>query len=228
MSTTTPVEFYDGPETATEEPPPHPASASALSESLGELEAQLEGPGAPELPAERERTLRAPGFTRMQITWSPEHAPMIKMINTMAASRIRDDFADLFEIMEDIDREARQADPATGELTGAPDYARIPERQKQHWVLELSVRLVEWEQRAAVYWGEAMAAKVIRQEVFTEAYLKVVGRSTVEDRTQAGQSASLQDYYFAVLCALLHKHAAAACASAERLCQRLKDFCSVR
>lgn len=222
--TTAPIEFYDAP-SATEEPPASPASSSALSEVVAELDEALEGPDEPELPAERERTLRAPGFTRMPVSWHGEHASMIKTINVMAEERIRGEFVDYFALVEEIERAACPVDLATGEK-GRPDYAAIPETRKQHWVLELSVKLVGWEQKATVYWGEAMMAKVIRQEVFTDAYLNAVKGRTVEDRTQSGQSASLQDYYFAVLCALLHKHALAVCSSAERLCQRLKDFCA--
>lgn len=219
-----PIEFYDAP-SATEEPPANPASASALSEAVAELDEALEGPDEPELPAERERTTRAPGFTRMPVGWHGKHAAMIKTINVMAEEGVRNDFDDLFALMEEIERAASPVDVSTGDKA-RPDYAAIPETRKQHWVLELSVKLVAWEQKAAEYWGEAMMAKVIRQEVFTEAYLNAVKGRTVEDRTQAGQSASLQDYYFAVLCALRHKRAQSACASAERLCQRLKDFCA--
>lgn len=222
--TTAPIEFYDAP-SATDEPPAAPSAPSALSEVVVGLEEALEGPDEPELPAERERTLRAPGFTRMPVSWHGEHAAMIRTINVMAEEWVRGEFDDLFALIEEIDRAACPVDASTGEK-GRPDYAAIPETRKQHWVLELSVRLVDWEQKAAVLWGEAMMAKVIRQEVFTDAYLTVVKGRTVEDRTQAGQSASLQDYYFAVLCALRHKRAVAACSSAERVCQRLKDFCA--
>jgi hypothetical protein len=131
------------------------------------------------------------------------------------------------EIIDEIKEEARRAgaDSATGEMTGRPNYAAISESRKEHWVIELAVNLFEWRQRAVQYHGEGMLAKVIRQEVFTEGYLERTGRSTVDDRTQAGQRASLQDYYFAVLCARLSEHAKAACAIAELICQRLKDFC---
>lgn len=220
----TEIDFYDAP-SATEEPAASPSAPSALSEAVAELDEALEGPDEPELPAERERTLRAPGFARMPVSWHGEHAAMMRTINVMAEEWIHMEFDDLFALREEIERAASPVDMATGEKR-PPDYAAIPETRKQHWVLELSVKLVGWEQKAAALWGEAMMAKVIRQEVFTDAYLGAVKGRTVEDRTQAGQGASLQDYYFAVLCALRHKHAVAACSSAERICQRLKDFCA--
>lgn len=232
------VTYYDGPikvkaqadveaEPHIEEPPVHPASASALAQAVAELDEQSQTLQEPELPVERERTIHAPGFTRMPVRWSPEHAPMNSMINAFAAARIREDFADLYAIIDEIKQEAQRvgADPATGEMTGRPNYAALPESSKEHWVLELAVGLFEWRQRAVQYHGEGMLAKVIRQEVFTEGYLERTGRSTVEDRTQAGQMASMQDYYFAVLCARLSEHAKAACSIAELICQRLKDFC---
>ena len=217
------VEFYDAAET-TAAPSPRPTSAATLNRVVEELDEQLLGPEQVELPAERERTLRAPNFTKLAFSWSAEHDPLIRSINNSCAQRIRMDFADLFAIVEEIKAEAMRlgADPVTGE-PGRPDYAAISESAKESWGLQLACELVVWEQRQAMYWGEAMMAKVIRQEVFTEAYLAVTGRSTVEDRTQAGQSASNTEYYFAVLCALLHKHAEKACRTAERLCQRLKD-----
>lgn len=219
--TTAPVEFYDGVETV--EPPSSPASPSALAQVIAETEDGVLDPAAPELPAERERTLRAPGFARMPVKWTGENASIMATINGFAQGQIAKDFADLFAVVAEIEQAAKRAgaNPATGEIGGA-DYASLQESLKEHWVLELSVRLVGWEQRAARYWGEAMMAKVIRQEVFSTGYLSHTGR-TIEDRTQAGWSASQQEYYHAVLCALLHKHAAAACAAAERLCQRLKD-----
>jgi len=224
MTATAPIEFYDAP-SATEEPVASPSTPSALSEAVAELDEALEGLDEPELPVERERTLRAPGFTRMPVSWHGDHAPMIRTINVMAEEWVRQEFDDLFALKEEIERAACPIDLSTGEK-GRPDYAAIPETRKQHWVLELSIKLVDWEQKAAALWGEAMMAKVIRQEVFTDAYLNAVKGRTVEDRTQSGQNASLQDYYFAVLCALRHKHAVAACSGAERLCQRLKDFCA--
>lgn len=216
-----PVEFYDGVEVL--EAAPDPRSASALAQVIAETDEDLLDPAAPELPAERERTLRAPGFAKMPVKWTGETAPIIANVNAFAQGQIARDFADLFAVVEEIEQAARRAGvtPGTGEI-GRPDYAAIAESDKEHWVLELSVRLVGWEQQAARYWGEAMMAKVIRQEVFSTGYLSHTGR-TIEDRTQAGWSASQQEYYHAVLCALLHKHAAAACAAAERLCQRLKD-----
>lgn len=205
----------------------HPGSPATLALVLAETAADLDDPGEVELPAERERTLRTPGFTRMPVGWHGDAAAMMTTINAMAAARIAEDFAGLFDVIADIEVCAASAgaDPATGEA-GRPNFAALAESDKEHWVLELATGMAAWEQRAADYWGEAMMAKVIRQEAFTDGYLGVSGRSTVEDRTQAGQAASREDYYFAVLCALLHKRAAAACRSAELLCQRLKDACA--
>lgn len=218
--------FYDGDEPEPEAPA-HPGSPATLELVLTEQAADMQAPMSVETPAERERTLRAPNFTRMPVAWHGEQAAMTQQISAVAQGKIMADFADLFAVVTEIEDAARRAgaDPATGE-TGRPDYAALPERAKENWILELATSMVAWEQRAARYWGEAMMSKIVRQEVFTDGYRAATGRSTVEDRTQAGQYASLQETYFAVLCALLHKHAVAACSSAERLCQRLKDACA--
>lgn len=215
-------EFYDGEPVVVAEPPSSPA---AVHRVLEEVSADLDGPEAPELPAERERTTRTPGFARMPVGWTGQNAGIVASINAMAKGRIESEFADLFELLADIETEARDAgtNRGTGEI-GRPDYSAIHERQKESWFLELAVRLAGWRQRAAAYWGEAMMAKVMRQEAFTTGYLAKGGR-TVEDRTQAGHEASLQEYYHAILCALLAKHADAACNTAELIGQRLKDSC---
>lgn len=233
MTTSTYDDFFAVEETSqgeaeeTEEavtPAVHPATMAMV---LAEVAAETETPAAPQLPAERERMTRTPGFARVPTTWSGEQGAMMKMLNQIAEARIRADFADLFAVKEEIEQAALRAgaNPDSGEM-GRPNYAALPESDKENWALLLAVNLTDWWQKAAVYKSEALVSKVLRQEAFTGGYREASGRSTVEDRTQAGHDASIEQYYFAVICSALYDRAAAACKGAELLCQRLKDSTS--
>ena len=89
-------------------------------------------------------------------------------------------------------------------------------------MVDLTINLVFWEQRAADAWGESMFAKASWEERQAIGY-DAPTRGTVDDRHAKGTIDSREERYFAILQAYRSRKADAMVRSMERLAQRLKD-----
>jgi hypothetical protein len=213
---------------------------SAGSEEASDAGKDLDKPIAPELPEERDKKLRTPGFTRMRFTWRRDDHLVIKRAQTIVNERIIQNFLDAYEIMNavyDIVRD-KEVDVATGEIktdmhgfavwkrkdSGAydEDFTRLTLKQKEDFMFRITTRLFDWEQRAADAWLEAMMAKTQWEERFAIAY-DTPASGTIEDLTAQANIDARDEKYFAIFVTTYSRKADALVRTMSLLGQRLKD-----
>jgi hypothetical protein len=208
-------------------------------EAAAEISAEPDEPVAPELPDERERRFRTPGFSRMRITWSGEDGQMLDTVKRTIDMRIMENFQDAYSIMFEIYNLVR--DPVIGP-GGAPefdeygfpvwartssggfieDWTRLGAREKERFLFEITTRIFAWEQSAADAWGEAMFAKAAWEEAFAIKYDAPMN-GTIEDRNAVGKIGSREERYFAIFVSYYSRRADAIVRSMALLAQRIKD-----
>lgn len=191
---------------------------------------------------DRTREMRTPGFSRMRTDWHSHDAAMMGSIIEIVESRVMVNFGDVYQIMNDLYDLVRQPkiDPQSAEIItdkyGWPiweqtdsgryieDWSMLGHKQRDTYLMEITSRMVDWEQRAADAWGEAMFAKAQWEERFSLTFQEDTGsRQTDEMRTQRARSESREERYFAIFQSLYSRKADALVRSMERLSQRLKD-----
>lgn len=203
-----------------------------------------ESPAAPDLPPDRTRRFTHVNFSRMRTQWSKNDKIVIEEIRRQAENVIFSQFMDAYSLLDRIYRCVRTplVDETTGELSknrrgqhlwkvseiGLPleDWTKVTDKDRFNWVHEITVHLFEWRQQAAALWGDAMFAKGIWEEVFAQAYV-APDKGTIDDRTQAGHLASMEDRYFSIFLSLLSRRADGIVSSMELICQRLKDTAAI-
>lgn len=188
----------------------------------------------------RESTL---SFSRMQTDWRGEDRDSISMIRSQANHYVRQRYREAFQLLWDIYVKIREAeheiDPQTGEVTilkeptGEPKWKRdqfgnivehwdrMTLREREEYILRISLFLVECQQKAADDWGEAMMAKAYWEENFVLGFRGAKG--TNDHRTNEGKYSAREARYFALFRAWVSRKADALVKSMERLDQRLKD-----
>ena len=193
-----------------------------------------------ELPDERQRRFRTPGFSRMRTTWRGDDGLMVEAVHATVNRMIDNHFADAFSIMHDLHSLVREQELEGGVLktddfgwpvwrrtaTGmyVEDWSRITTGQREHFLYLITTRLFEWQQNAAEKWAEAMFAKAIWEQKFSEGYESLEGaKPTIGDREARGKLHSQEDRYFAIFVTYLSRKADAVVRSMELLSQRLKD-----
>jgi hypothetical protein len=214
-----------------------------LSEADQREGTPVESPGDVELPGDRTRMFSHVNFSRMRTKWDKNDLIVIEEIRRQADDLIFNRFLAAFALMDRIYSCVRfKATGEDGEIRldrhgrpvwemneiGLPreDWTRVTDQDRFAWLHEITAHLFQWEQDAAILWGDAMFAKGIWQEVFARAYV-APARGTIDDRTQAGHLASMEDRYFAIFQSLISKRADAIVRSMERICQRLKDTAKI-
>jgi hypothetical protein len=216
----------------------------ALDDLASQEGTPAESPAVVDPPSDRTRMYTHVNFSRMRTSWAGEDLIVIEEIRRQAEDLIFNRFVAAFELMDRVYASVRfqAAALSTGEPLkdrhghpvwevndiGLPreDWTRVTDRDRFNWIHEITIHLFEWEQDAAVYWGDAMFAKGIWEEVFARAYV-ASPKGTIDDRTQAGHLASMEDRYFAIFQSLVSRRADAIARSMERICQRLKDTASI-
>lgn len=224
-----------------------PTTRQQDREKAAEAALEREQEGA-EVPAEvdphedRTKEMRTPGFARMRVDWHASDAPMMASIAKHAEDRIFTDFVDAYQVIHDIFEVVRV--PKTndeGEIVVdrhgytvwdtaesgryIEDYSLLGIKERSNFLHQITVRLFEWEQRAANYWGEAMFSKAQWEERFAIEFLDTEGavRKTDEGLTQKARKGSRDERYFAIYQSLCSRKADALVRSLERIGQRLKD-----
>lgn len=217
------------------------ASGSTQAEEITKEEsAKAEEPIAVELPEERERTFRTPGFARMRMDWRGEDRAVIQQAKSLVEGRIMRNFADAFEIMNDVYDLVRtpEVDESTGEImtdqwgwkvwkrlpSGGwdEDFTRMTRAQKEDFLFKITTRLFDWEQRAADAWSEAMFAKAQWEESYSISYDAPM-HGTIDDRKAAANRNATEERYFAIFLSVYSRKADAIVRSLSLLGQRLKD-----
>lgn len=211
-------------------------SKVASEEMTQEVEVQL--------PEERARHWRTPGFSRMRYTWATtEDAVVINRAQSEVDRMIQAAFSDAFIIVSrlfDIVREPQvgpDGQPVM-DADGLPvwkvlldggyldDYSKLTRKQREDFMFQITTNLFLWEQRAATIWGEAMFSKAQFEERFAVAYDEpgeTRGRDTVEGRTARANAAAAEDRYYAIYLSILSRRADAIVRSLDRLGMRIKD-----
>jgi|JI10StandDraft_1071094.scaffolds.fasta_scaffold22167_5 hypothetical protein len=197
-----------------------------------------------QLPEERARHWRTPGFSRMRYTWATtEDEVVIHRAQVEVEQVIQNLFSDAFIIVSRIFDIVREPEV---DQTGAPrtdehglpvwkrlldggysdDYSKLTRKQREDFMFQITTNLFLWEQRAASVWGDAMFSKAQFEERFAVAYDEpgeIRGRDTVEGRTARANAAAAEDRYYAIYLSILSRRADAVMRSLDRLGMRIKD-----
>jgi len=191
-----------------------------------------------ELPEERERRFRSPGFARMKLGLSQEDREVMDRVHGLVNQRIDTVFADAFAIMHELFDLVRERVPEDGGIDefGLPvwkrtesgmfmeDWSRLTSRQREHYLYLITTRLFEWTQQQTESWAEAMFAKAAWEASFSAGYESLDGsKPTIGDREARGRLQSLEDKYYAIFVTYLSRKADAVVKTMELLGQRLKD-----
>lgn len=197
-----------------------------------------EHPAEPDNPPDRTRQFTHVNFSRMRTEWPDSDKIKLAEINRRADLVIAECFPDAWWLLERIYGVVREKVVSTVTGVVAKDssghtrwrrnesgfiiehWDRLGDAERNDFLHELTIHLFEWRQQAAMMWGSAMFAKGIWEEAFAWGYTTMLsgGRKlTVDDKTQAGHLASIEDRYFAIFQAVLSRRADALIKSLERL-----------
>jgi hypothetical protein len=196
-----------------------------------------------QLPEERARHWRTPGFSRMRYSWSDsEDRAVIDRAKVEVDRVITNAFSDAYAIVSRVYDIVREPEMVDGKpvLDGdglivwkrahdgwfIEDFTKLTHRQREDFLLSITTALFMWEQRASDMWGEAMFSKAQFEERFASAYDDpgvMSGRDTVEARTARANMGAAEDRYFAIFLSLLSKRADSVVRSMDRLALRLRD-----
>lgn len=211
---------------------------AASEEAKAELEV-MDDPVEIELPDERERTFRTPGFSRMRTEWSPEDAGVLARAKAVVDGMIYKNFMDAYEIMFQIydlvrtpvvdDNGEIQTDQwgftlwkqnASGSFE--EDWSRLTHHEKEKYLFTITTRLFDLQQRAGDVWREAMFAKAKFEERFSVAFDAPM-RGTVDDRKAKGNIDARDERYFAILWTSYSRQVDSLIRSLDLLGQRIRD-----
>lgn len=214
------------------------------AEVVKEVSEEADKPTTVELPDERERKFKTPGFSRMRTDWHGDDATMMSSIRLVVDQQIARNFQDAYALMHEIYDLVRTAevDPETGEERVDPygwpiwrrtpsgsfeeDWSRLTHKERERFLYQITTRLFAWEQAAADAWGESMFAKALWEDQFSIGYESppaTKSKDTIEGRTARGRLESREERYFAIFKAYYSRRADAIVRTMTLLGQRLKD-----
>lgn len=208
-----------------------------LRETERPMDPGHEDPTVPDPHSDRTRKFRTPNLSRMRTSWGADERILVEEMHAQARKLIDALFGDALDALDRLFLSVRQPEMNDDGFTmklvngrpvwkcyanGTPieDWSNLGDRDRQNFLFEITTHLVDWEQKAASLWGEAMIAKVAFEGQFAEGYVDSHGK-TVEDRTQAGTIFSIESRYFGVFRSIVSRKADALVRSMARLEQRL-------
>lgn len=192
-----------------------------------------------EIQPDREKDFGSGLFARMRTDWRGEDRDTIHVVRMQAERDIHREFRDAYGVLMDVYLTFRNPKvDENGEImlneTGLEpewerdsfgriieDWIKITDRDREKFILNISMLLVDLRQRAANIWGESQLAKAKWEDSFVEGFLKAKG--TNDARTNDGKATAREDRYFAIYKSWVSRKADALVSSLELLCQRLKD-----
>jgi len=210
-----------------------------MAEADRPVDAVAEQPLDPDIPPDRTRQFRRTSFSRMRLTWEPDERIKMEEIEKATWNAIRDKFLAAFDLMDRIWMIVRKPETQDGEIvtdkTGRPvwrineagfpieDWNLVTDKDRKHFLWELSTHLFIWEQEAVKMWGRAMFAKAIWEGNFALGFSEPGGKLTIDDRTQFGHLRAMESRYFAVFQSVLSRHADAVIRSMRQIERRLAE-----
>lgn len=211
---------------------------AASEEAVEEGEKALE-PMTQELPEERAKKFRHPGFSRLRTHWTDEDGPIIQRARAAVDGRILENFSDAYQVMHEVYEAVRTPEvDENGEVrtdqwgftvwrqtvSGSyeEDWSRLGHRQREDLLFTITTRLFDWSQRAADAWGEAMFAKAVFEERFAIGFDAPMS-GTVDDRRAAGNLDARDERYFAIFVTYYSRRADGIVKTLGLLGQRIKD-----
>lgn len=192
-----------------------------------------------EMPEERARKFRTPGFHRMRFAWNDEERPVIAAARVACDSAIVHAFPDAFVMLDEIYSIIRKpVVDANGEIVRdahgqrmwqrsedgyyIEDFTEMTRKQKEDFLGRITVNLFRWEQVRDQLWSEAMFAKAQFEERFAIAYDEPM-RGTIDDRSAKANKDAADERYFAIYLTTLSRRGESVVRALERLSMRLKD-----
>jgi len=197
-----------------------------------------EHPAEPDIPPDRTRQFTLVNFSRMRSEGPAQDLIKVQEMGRIADGVLARAFSDAWWLLERLYRVVREPSVGIGgvKLTDIHGHTRWQRNELgyiiEHWdrlgdaerddfLHELVIHLVEWRQQAAVMWGSAMFAKGIWEEKFAWGYTTLDaegGRKlTIDDRTQHGHLVSIEERYFSIFQSMLSRRADALIRSLERI-----------
>lgn len=195
-----------------------------------------------ELPDERARKFRFPGFSRMRTEWYGEDGITMQRVSTRVEQVIDDTFNDMLAIRHELyelvrlpEMEEDGLTPVTDHFgwtiwqrteTGnyVEDWRKLTHSQRERFLFQITTRMMDWEERMDRMWAEAMFSKTQWEEAFSTGWQECeVGKRTEGDRTASGRLKSVEERYFAIYLTYLSRRAESLVKGMERLAQRIKD-----
>lgn len=178
------------------------------------------------LPEERDRDFTHLSFSTMRIEWRRDDAAMLRRIHDVVERLIREQFVEAFDVIDYIHSLVRvepKVDAATGEVLPGEeafdpydDWSRLGIKDRSELLDRIAVSMFDWEQRAAILWGDVMLAKGIWKECFGVEFNRPA-KGTVPSRTAVADMRAAEDRYFALFQAIINRRAEALNRSMDRL-----------
>ncbi|MGH7868187.1 MAG: hypothetical protein ACREP9_11345, partial [Candidatus Dormibacteraceae bacterium] len=198
-----------------------------------------EHPVEPDIPPDRTRRFEHVNFSRMRTSWLQGDQIKVQQMGLEADRIMHRCFPEAYALMEWLYSIVRE--PEINIITDQPlrgpdlnirwkrndrgllieDWSRLGDRERSEILDRLVMNMFEWEQQVAVMWGSAMFAKGIWEETFADGYVTPRGSLTVDDRTQRGHLASIEERYFGIFESILSRRADALLRSMNRIYARL-------
>lgn len=218
--------------------------ARRVERALGEVKENASEPLESDLHLDRTRGFSFLGFARMKTAWNPEEQEIIDIAKDVVEQELLRRFADVYQVLYRLYNIVRNpVVDGHGEVVtdenGFPlwqvdendlpieNWGLLGEKEKENFLHLITTRLVMWQQLSDDLWGEAMFAKALWEERFSDSFTgtpKVEGRRPTEaDRTQYAQGLARDDRYFGIFMSLRSKKAQSLVGSMERIAMRLKD-----
>lgn len=214
---------------------------TAAQEKIDDLNEDAYEPTSIELPDERERQFRFPGFSRMRTDWYGSDRLMMAQVHATAEEFIDTRFRSLLKVraeLYDVVREAEldvHGEPRLDEFGWSvwkrdeegdfiEDWGLLTNKQRERFLFLITARMFDWEESRDRIWSDSMMAKVQWEEAFSTGWQECTrGKGTEGDRTAAGRLTSQEERYFAIFEAYLSRRADSLVRGMERLAQRVKD-----
>lgn len=211
-----------------------------LSEAEGTVDTPDE-PVTPDIKPDRTRQFANLSFSRMKLSWNPRELQLMQQIGSMADGALKDAFPGVYWFLDEelypLTRiPVMKVDPMTDKEYQVRDtlnrpvwernehghyierWGRITDGDRSQLLYTISTNLIAWRQQAAMLWSEAMFAKGLWEEQFAHGYITPADKKlTIDDRTQMGRLASMDERYFAIFRSVISRRADALIKSMERI-----------